>query len=369
MVESRNTKPYAFSDGAEIAEDKLPKLVQADALKRWCADVLAGVGVCREDAEVMAYTLVESDLMGVDTHGILKLPMYVSRAKKGGDNPRAKLRVLQETATTARCDGGGGYGQIMGWRAMEMAMEKAEKNGAGFVSVCNSNTLTCCRVYSRLAAEKGYIGICITNGTPQMAPPGGRERLLGTSPWSFAVPGKEFPVMFDMACTVVGWTKMAMMASRGETEVPIDWAVTAQGEPTTDIDQAMNGLMLPFGGHKGYALSVMAELLTGVLSGGRVSDELGYYGNHGENTGVSHLLGAIRIDSMIPLEEFKQRVDDYVRKLKSCPRAEGAGEILVPGERSARMEQERQANGIPLHPSLAKNLVAVGLEMGIPFPD
>lgn len=175
--------------------------------------------------------------------------------------------------------------------------------------------------------------------------------------------------MFDMACTMVGWTKMAMMASRGETVVPIDWAVTAQGEPTTDIEQAMNGLMLPFGGHKGYALSVMAELLTGVLSGGRVSDELGYYGNHEENTGVSHLLGAIRIDSIIPLEVFQQRVDDYVQKLKSCPRAEGAGEILVPGERSARTEQVRQANGIPLHPSLARNLVAVGLEMGIPFPN
>ncbi len=368
MVEKRNTKPYTFAESAGIDEDKLPKLVQADALKGWCADVMAAVGVSRKDAEVMAYSLVESDLMGVDTHGILKLPMYVSRAQKGGDNPKARLRVIQETATTARCDGEGGYGQIMGWRGMELAMEKAEKNGVGFVSICNSNTLTCCRVYSRLAAEKGYIGICITNGTPQMAPPGGRERLLGTSPWSFAVPGKEFPVMFDMACTVVGWTRMAMMASRGETTVPDNWAVTAEGKPTTDIDQAMNGLMLPFGGHKGYALSVMAELLTGVLSGGRVANELGYYGNHEENTGVSHLLGAIRIDSLIPLEEFKQRVEDYVRKLKYCPRTEGSSEILVPGERSARMEQERQTNGIPLHPSLARNLLAVGIELGIPFP-
>jgi len=124
MVEKRNTKPYTFAESAGINEDKLPKLVQADALKGWCADVMAAVGVSRKDAEVMAYSLVESDLMGVDTHGILKLPMYVSRAQKGGDNPKARLRVIQETATTARCDGEGGYGQIMGWRGMELAMEK-----------------------------------------------------------------------------------------------------------------------------------------------------------------------------------------------------------------------------------------------------
>lgn len=367
MLEARNTKPYTFSD-IQIDEDKLPKSVQADALKAWCADVMEAVGVSKDDAQVMAYALVESDLMGVDTHGVLKFPMYVSRAKMGGDNPKAKLRVIQETPTTARCDGEGGYGQIMGWRAMEMAMEKAEQHGVGFVSVGNSNTLTCCRVYSRLAAEKGYIGICITNGTPQMPPPGGKERLLGTSPWSFAVPGKKFPVMFDMACTVVGWTKMAMMASRGETTIPDNWAVTADGKRTTDVNEAMNGLMLPFGGHKGYALSCMAEILTGVLSGGRVADELGYYGNHEENTGVSHLLGAIKIDALMPLEEFKERVDNYVQHLKDCPKAEGAGEIFVPGERSFITSEQRQAEGIPLHPSLARNLVAVGEEMGIPFP-
>ena len=368
MLEARNCSPYNFSDGSEEKNEKLPKRVREDVLKTWCAEILTKVGVSREDAEVMAYVLVETDLMGVDTHGILKFPMYVSRAQKGGDNPKAKLKILKETPTTALCDGEGGYGQIMGWRGMELAVRKAEETGVGFVSIKNSNTLTACRIYSRMAAEHGCIGICITNGTPQMAPPGGKQRLLGTSPWSFAVPGKEFPVVFDLACTVVGWTKMAMMAMRGETVIPENWAVTEDGRPTTDVTEGMNGLMLPFGGHKGYALSCMAEILTGVLSGGRVADELGYYGNHEENTGVSHFLGAIRIDSFMPLNEFEERLSDYVTKLKSCPKAEGAGEIYVPGERSYRTELKRKKEGIPLHPSLAKNLVAVGHEMGIPFP-
>ena len=368
MLEARNCSPYNFSDGEKEKSEILPDRVQADALKEWCAQILIRTGVSEEDARIMAYVLVETDLMGVDTHGVLKFPMYVSRAKKGGDNPRARLRILREDATTALCDGEGGYGQIMGWRAMELAIRKAKETGAGFVSVRNSNTLTACRIYSRLAAEHGCIGICITNGTPQMAPPGGKQRLLGTSPWSFAVPGRQFPVMFDLACTVVGWTKMAMMAMRGETVIPDNWAVTEDGKPTTDVTEGMNGLMLPFGGHKGYALSLMAEILTGVLGGGRVADELGYYGNHEENTGVSHFLGAIRIESFMPLEEFRDRVDAYVCRLKNCPKAEGAGEIFVPGERSFRTAKKRQAEGIPLHPSLAGNLAAVGREMGLPFP-
>lgn len=368
MVEARNCSPYSFSGNGGDENEKLPASVQEQELKKWCSEVLVRVGMTREDADVMSYVLVETDLMGVDTHGVLKFPMYISRAQKGGDNPKAKLRVIRETATTALCDGEGGYGQVMGWRAMELAIKKANETGCGFVSVGNSNTLTACRVYSRLAAEHGCIGICITNGTPQMAPPGGTERLLGTSPWSFGVPGKNFPVVFDLACTVVGWTKMAMMAMRGEMTIPGHWAVTANGEPTTNVLDAMNGLMLPFGGHKGYALSCMAELLTGVLSGGRVADELGYYGNHDENTGVSHLLGAIKIDGFMPLDEFEERVDSYVKRLKDCPKAKGAGEIYVPGERSHLTAEKRRMEGIPLHPSLAKNLVAVGENMGVPFP-
>ena len=360
--------PYNFSAGSEKEDAALPTSVKSDALEQWCTAVLRAVGVSREDADVMAHVLVETDLMGVDTHGVLKLPMYVKRAQQGGDNPKAKLRVVAETPVNARADGEGGFGQIMGWRAMELALDKAGKTGAGFVSVFNSNTLTANRIYAKLAADKGFIGICITNGTPQMAPPGGKEkRLLGTSPWAFAVPGRHFPVMFDMACTVVGWTRLALAAMRNES-IPDTWAVNAEGKATSDVHEAMNGLMVPFGGHKGYALSFMAEILTGVLGGGRVSDELGYYGNHGENTQVSHFLGAIRIEDFMPLDLFVDRVDAYVEKIESCPRVEGVDAIYAPGHRSFLTRQKRLKDGIPLHAQLAKNLLAVGVELGIPFP-
>lgn len=362
------TVPYNFSSDKWTGNEKLPEYVSADALKEWASKVLVAVGVSKDDADVMAHVLVETDLMGVDTHGILKFPMYVARAKKGGDNPKAQLKILRESPVTALCDGEGGYGQIMGYRAMELAIAKAKESGVGFVSVGNSNTLTACRIYSDLAAENGCIGICVTNGTPAMAPPGGTEALLGTSPWSFAVPSHQFPVVFDMACTVVGWTRLALCAMRGENVIPDNWAVAKDGRRTTDVNEAMSGLMLPFGGHKGYALSVMAEILTGVLSGGRVADELGFYGNHEENTGVSHFLGAIRIDSFMPLEEFKTRVDCYIDHIKNCPKAEGAGEIYLPGERSMLTREKRLKTGIPLHTQLAKNLIAVGEELEIPFP-
>ncbi len=361
------TVPYNFSSGTEEENANLPTSVKADALEPWCAAVLEAVGVSKPDAAVMAHVLVETDLMGVDTHGILKLPMYIQRAKNGGDNPKAKLTIVNESAVNVRADGQGGYGQIMGWRGMELAIDKASKSGAGFVSVFNSNTLTANRIYAKLAADNGYIGICITNGTPQMAPPGGTSRLLGTSPWSIAVPGKRFPIMFDMACTVVGWTRLALAAMRGES-IPDTWAVTMDGKRTSDVHEAMNGLMLPFGGHKGYALSVMAEILTGVLGGGKVADDLGYYANYDENTQVSHFLGAIRIADFMPVDEFIDRVDAYASKLENCPKAEGVETIYVPGQRSYLTRQKRLQTGIPLHAQLAKNLIAVGTELGIPFP-
>jgi LDH2 family malate/lactate/ureidoglycolate dehydrogenase len=345
----------------------LPDRIDAPALKDWTAAVLHAAGLSSGDAGIMAHVLVETDLMGVDTHGVLKLPMYIRRALAGGSNPGAQLRIVRESATTALADAEGGFGQVMGWKAMELAIEKARRHDVGIVSVTNSNTLTAQRVYTLRAAEAGMIGICVTNADPQMAPVGGRKKLLGTNPWSVAVPGGQFPVVFDQASTTVAWTKLALAAMRGEA-LPPGWALDEQGSPTTDPQAGMAGSVTPLGGHKGFALAVMAEILTGVLSGGRVADEITNYGTVAANTGVSHLLMAINVEAFQPLESFKLRVDGYVARLVNSPLAEGAAAITVPGMRTWRVRAERQRTGIPLMERLAQNLVALGEVMEIPFP-
>ena len=345
----------------------LPTVIQAGPLEDWCGAVMEAVGMSSEDARIMAHVLVETDLMGVDTHGVLKLPMYVKRARQGGSNPRAQLSVVRQSATTARADSEEGFGQVIGWKAMGLAVEKARHHDVGFVSVFNSNTLTAERIYTRRAADAGMIGLCITNGDPQMAPLGGRTKLVGTNPWSVAVPGIRFPVVMDMASTTVAWTKLALAAMK-EEPVPGHWALDEEGSPTTDPRRGMEGSVTPLGGHKGYALGVMGEILTGVLGGGRMADEVTNYGIYHQNTGVSYLLAAINIEAFIPLGDFMERVDRYVDLLKTAPRATGVDEILVPGERSHRIREERLRDGIPLHQRLAENLVGLGGEIGIPFP-
>ena len=345
----------------------LPETVQAGPLKAWCAAAMEAVGMSAQDAEIMAHVLVESDLRGVDTHGVLKMPLYVKRAKKGGSNPRAYFNIVRQSATTARIDAGAGYGQVIAWKAMGLAMDKARHHDTGVVSVFNSNTLTAERIYTLRAAEAGMIGICLSNADPQMAPFGGTTKMIGTNPWSVAVPGRRFPVVIDMSSTTSPWTRLALAAMKGEA-IPEGWALDPEGVPTTDPVRGMEGTLTPLGGHKGYALGMMNELLTGVLGGGRMANEIPNYGVYAENTGVSHLLMAINVEAFLPLELFRDRVDRYVALLTQSPRAPGVEEILVPGERSHRTYLERSEKGIPLHSKLAENLVALGEELGVPFP-
>jgi LDH2 family malate/lactate/ureidoglycolate dehydrogenase len=211
------------------------------------------------------------------------------------------------------------------------------------------------------------IGLCVTNGPPWMAPPGGTKRLVGTNPWSIAVPGRGFPVVMDLAVTTVGWTRLALSAMRGEA-IPTGWAVGADGNPTTDPAAAMAGMLLPMGGHKGFALGVMADLLTDVLGGDRMAEQVVSYRFYLRHSGVSHLLGALQVSAFLPLEEFTKRVDAYVGLLTRSPRAAQTKEILVPGQRSRRTHEARMKHGIPLHPRVAHNLIGLGDELGIPFP-
>ena len=237
-------------------------------LAAFCTAVLERVDVPREHAETVARSLLAANLRGVDTHGMTRLPIYVERLRAGLINGRVSGTVVAEGPTTAVFDGENGLGQVVGTKGMQLAIAKAESAGVGFVTVRNSNHYGTAAYYAMMALAHDMIGVSITNSPPLMAPWGGRKGFLGTNPLSIAVPaGEERPFVFDMATSVVARGAVILAAKRGDA-IPPTWAMNKDGEPTTDAKAALEGAVLPLGGHKGFGLAMAIDILAGVLAGG-----------------------------------------------------------------------------------------------------
>ncbi|MET3504664.1 Ldh family oxidoreductase [Halalkalibacter oceani] len=357
---------YDFPGREQFSVDESMR-IPATHLKTWTTEVLSAVGLSDDHAVIMANVLVESDLLGVDTHGTYKIGLWVKRALHHGSNPKAKFNVVHETPTTAVIDGQAGFGQVMGDLAMNLAMEKADAVGNGFVVVRNSTSFTAARYYTLKAARAGKIGIALTNADPVAAPYGGRTPMLGTNPWCIAVPGEEFPIVMDTATTVSNWTKLVVHLNEG-SRIPDGWALNAAGEETTDPQAAMNGSVLPAAGHKGYAFGLFADILTGVLGGGAFLNQVLSYGYVDQPMNTSHFLGAISVDGFMPVQQFKQRIWEMVKALKESEKAPGTEEIRVPGERTHQIYKERSKEGIPIEPRRLQNMLAISHALSIKAP-
>ncbi|MFC0560644.1 Ldh family oxidoreductase [Halalkalibacter alkalisediminis] len=341
--------------------------LSAFELKRWTKEVLSLIGLSNKHATIMAEVLVESDLLGVDTHGTYKIALWVKRALNKGTNPKAEFQIVHETPTTAVVDAQAGYGQIMGSLAMDLAMKKSNLYGSGFVVVRNSTSLTAARYYALKAAKSGKIGMVLTNADPVSAPFGGKTPMLGTNPWCIAVPGEEFPIVMDTATTVSNWTKLVVY-SNAEESIPDGWALNADGQPTNDPNEAMKGSVLPVGGHKGYMFGLFTDILTGVLGGGAFLNQVLSYGHVDQPTSTSHFIGAINVDGFMPEEEFKKRISEMVGSLKNSEKAPGVDEIRIPGEQTHKIYQERMSKGIPIEPRRMQNMLAISKELNVKAP-
>jgi len=220
-----------------------------------------------------------------------------------------------------------------------------------------------------MALEHDMIGFDTTTASPTMAPAGGREVRLGNNPFAIAVPaGDEPALVLDMASGAVAKGKI-YIAQQEKKKIPLSWALDKDGVPTDDPDKAAEGLIQPLGGYKGYGISLMLDILTGVLSGSGFSTHVGMmYGDTTRPTGTAHSFAALRIDSFIPPDEFKRRVNEMVELMRSCPRAPGVERIYVPGEIELEIQRDRQANGIPVSSALMRELAALGAELGVEPP-
>jgi LDH2 family malate/lactate/ureidoglycolate dehydrogenase len=340
-------------------------LVKIEVLREFAESCFLKIGIYPDHASIAAGVLVESDLRGIESHGVVRLKdHYIDRISNGGTNPKPKIRILHEAQSTALMDGDAGVGLVVGYRAMELAIQKAGVTGAGFVSVTNSRHFGIAGYYPTMAISHDMIGIAMTNASPLVVPTFGSVPMLGTNPISIAAPVDDGPpFILDMATSVVSAGKLEMAIRNGE-EIPEGWAMDLSGSSTTDPKIARTSQrFLPLGSHpensnyKGYGLGIVVDILCGVLSGIGASPGLG------KNFG--HFFGALRIDSFRPAKEFKQMMTEMGKDLRATPTVPGYGPVIVPGDKEQMVKEERLINGVPLKPEVVESLLFLGQELGV----
>ncbi len=324
------------------------KYVSASRLEEFAMEALKRIGLEESGARIVAEFLVRANLRGIDSHGIMRLPIYVKRARLGLINTKAIPRFIRSTGSLALVDGENGFGQIVGSEVMDWCIMRANDTGISGAVVRNSNNFGAACLLAMRACEKGMIGFVLTNTAPAMPPWGGTTLTLGTNPIACAVPSDlGFPIVIDMSTTVVARDKIRAMAKEGK-KIPLGWALNKLGRPTEDPLEALDGILLPVGGHKGYCLAFMVEVLSGVLSGSLFGRDVRQIYDFTGPQGVGHFVGCINIEAIMPLNEFKHRLAQLIAQVKSSDLAEGYDRIYLPGEVEFNIEQERLQTGIPV---------------------
>lgn len=342
--------------------------VAADPLRAFVAECYLAMGVPQDHADLLADTLVMADLWGHPSHGVMRTFWYAARLRSGAMDGAARPETVGGRGALRVIDGREGIGQVMAHAAMRAAIDAAKAHGVGAVSVRNSGHFGTAMYFTRMAAAEGCLGFLSTNASPSMAPWGATESRVGNNPWSWAAPaGRHAPMMLDIANTAVARGKLYVARQKGQP-IPEGWAMDAEGRPTTDPSAGIAGTILPMAGHKGYAVSVLMDVASGVLSGsGFLTGITGPYVPEGRS-GVGHLAIAIDISAVRPLAEFEADMERMIADLKSAPRAPGVEEVFYPGEPEARAEAKHRAKGIDLPRATADDLRREAAQLGINAP-
>ncbi|MFN8484298.1 MAG: Ldh family oxidoreductase [Anaerolineae bacterium] len=342
-------------------------LVHANALESYATSLLAAAGLTDEDAAFTAHALVQTNLWGIDSHGVLRLPLYVKRLRNGAMNPRPHIQPVRGALALQVIDGDDGPGFIVGREAMRKAIAIAEQFNVGVVGAIRSNHFGATGLYARLAAERGMVGIAMTNVVPNMVAPGGGKPITGNNPIAIAIPTfADFPFVLDMSLSAVAGGKL-LLASKQGVKIPLDWATDRDGRPTDDPDKAFAGSLLPMAGFKGLGLSYAVDILCGLITGGAFGDAMkGMYTHPNEPSQTGHMMIAINLAAIISEDEMREKMRAFYTSLKNSPMWDSSAEMFMPGEIEYRLAQKRQAEGIPLPAQLYAEMEALGAELGIP---
>ncbi len=339
--------------------------VRHEPLTRFVAELYGKAGVPAGDAALVADTLVQADLWGHQSHGVLRTGWYLARLESGAMKAVTRPRFVTDAGAVAVIDGQDGVGQVITRFATEEAIRRAKAHGVASIAVRDSNHFGTCMYYTRMAAEQGCIMMLATNGGPAIAPWGGRRKIIGTNPWSVSAPaGSHPPLMMDMANTGVARGKIYLARQRREA-IPPGWALNAAGEPTTDAQEAIDGIILPMAGHKGYAIALVVDMLSGVLSGSAFLSAVNGPYKADLKSGAGHFLTAYDITAFQPLAEFNARMEAFIGEIKSVPLAKGSDEIFYPGEMEARSDAKLRREGIDLPDDTWADLTRLAAANGI----
>jgi LDH2 family malate/lactate/ureidoglycolate dehydrogenase len=327
----------------------------------WGTALLEKCNLKEDDACKVVKVLIEANLRGVDTHGIIMIRHYAKRFTTIKIRP---ITVVQESETSCLIDAGDNYGILVSYNSMEKAIEKAQKYGSGVVSVRNSNHFGAAAYYAMMAARKGMLGIAMANAVARIPPWGGKKPFLGNNPMAIALPGNDFPIVLDMALSVVAYQKLVTYAREG-WPLPGDWAYDIDGEYTTSHQAALNGMLAPVGGYKGAGLSVMTDLICGGMSQNGFSENIPPIEAYQQSRHVGQFFMAVNIGNFLPLGIFQSMIETYSRKFHAIPRKTDCDRLYLPGEIEYEKYKERSMKGFPLSSAAVSQLNNLSDEFGI----
>ena len=334
---------------------------------RFVKDVYIHLGVKEEFAKLAADVVVQSDITGVGTHGLARLPMYVRRLLQKTVNPTPNIIQINDSENLISLDGDNGPGNVVGPIAINKCIETAKKHGFAVVSIRNSNHYGVGNYYAWKFAEADLIGVTMTNSTPNVAPTGGRIPMLGTNPLTVGIPaGKCYPIVLDMATSVVAFGKIQKAADACE-KIPFGWAVDSEGKPTEDANEALQGSLLPIGGYKGYGLAMVIDVLSAVVSQSAYGLDIGdkFDPNCTDQEKVGHFMLAIDVSKILDLNIFKKAMDEYINTMKNSEKAVGVDTIYVPGELEFLKAEKAMQIGIPVPELIQAKMIKIAKDVGI----
>ena len=347
-------------------------IIHARDLRRFLRDAFVAMGLGAQDAETAAGVLATADEFGVTTHGVKLLPGYLRRLKGGGARPRGRPHVIREGPAWALVDGDSALGVLIGVYAMQVAIDKARASGISYVGVRNGGHFAAAGYYPLLAARAGLIGISMANDAPSVVAPGALRAVVGTNPFSYAIPAARHPpILLDMATSTVAGGKVYQARQLGRP-IPDNWIVGLDGLPTTNAEwYPEKAALVPAGGYKGFGLSLLVEGLAGLVSGAAVTFGVGAWMSVEPDRPTDHGAAFIALDPAVfgPREEFLAHVDALIDEIHATPARPGVDRIIVPGDRMFENQRKAQHEPLSLTPDVAQNVRLAAEMVGLSLAD
>lgn len=339
-----------------------------ERIKELVVKIIMATGVSEADALILAEALVEADLQGTTTHGVSRVGIYTRRLREGLIDPKADITIERKWPAVLAVNANNGLGQVQAYKTLQLLIPMAKESGCAAATIRNSQHFGALSYFTNKASEHDMILLAMTNVEPSMPPTGGRSAFFGTNPLAISFPtGKGYPIKIDLSTSVVARGNI-IAAKRKGVPIPLGWALDPEGNPTTDAEKALAGTVLTMAGHKGYALALMVEVLSGVLSGADIGPAVGsMYKDFSRKQNLGHFFCLLNTAAFMDIGHFKERIDGMVDRIKASERLPGVEEILVPGERSIKKIDENRALGIPIGEETISEFKALCAEFGIPF--